>query len=79
MGQRYIPDRCSVYLTAAFRIAVFLCLKVSVSRILIMNAIIPFIDKLVMPKIYGHKKRPKVHSDYDITEPLKKRDVLTEN
>lgn len=64
-------------ITAAFRISPFSPEGVGFS-ILIMNAIIPFVDKIVMPKIYGHKKRPSVHPDYDLTEPLNKRDILAE-
>jgi len=76
MGRVLFPVGAAI-LTAAFRINAFSPEGVGFS-ILIMNAIIPFLDKLVMPKIYGHKKRPKVPADYIITEPLKKRDVLTE-
>lgn len=65
-------------LTAVFRIGHFAPEGVGIS-ILIMNAIIPFVDKIAMPRIYGHKKRPKVHADYDLTEPLAKRDILAEN
>lgn len=76
MGRTLFPIGAGI-LTAVFRIGYFSPEGVGFS-ILIMNAIIPFIDKLVMPKIYGHKKRPMVEPDYNLTEPLKKRDVLTE-
>lgn len=76
MGRNLFPIGAGL-LTAFFRINYFSPEGVGFS-ILIMNAIIPFLDKIVMPRIYGHKKRPSVHSDYDIREPLKKRDVLTE-
>lgn len=76
MGRTLFPIGAAI-LTAAFRISAFSPEGVGFS-ILIMNAIIPFLDKVVMPKIYGHTKRPKVQSDYSLTEPLKKRDILTE-
>lgn len=77
LGRTVFPIGAGI-ITAAFRIGYFSPEGVGFS-ILIMNAIIPFVDKLVMPRIYGHKKRPGVHPDYDLTEPLAKRDVLTEN
>ncbi|WP_423189974.1 RnfABCDGE type electron transport complex subunit D [Alkalibacterium sp. f15] len=76
MGRNIFPIGAAI-LTAAFRISLFSPEGVGFS-ILIMNAIIPFVDKVVMPRIYGHTKRPKVHLDYDLTEPLTKRDILTE-
>ncbi|WP_161878383.1 RnfABCDGE type electron transport complex subunit D [Alkalibacterium sp. MB6] len=75
-GRMLFPIGAGI-LTAAFRISAFSPEGVGFS-ILIMNAIIPFLDKLVMPRIYGHKKRPMVHPDYDLTEPLNKRDILAE-
>lgn len=77
LGRTVFPIGAGI-ITAAFRIGYFSPEGVGFS-ILIMNAIIPFVDKLVMPRIYGHKKRPGVHPDYDLTEPLTKRDVLTDN
>lgn len=77
IGRTLFPIGAGV-LTAVFRIGYFSPEGVGFS-ILIMNAVIPFIDKLVMPRIYGHKKRPVVDPDYDLTEPLTKKDVLTEN
>lgn len=65
-------------ITAVFRITYFSPEGVGFS-ILIMNAIVPFIDKEVMPRIYGHKKRPKVEPDYSLTEPLDKKDILADN
>lgn len=75
-GRTIYPIMAGI-ITAAFRISPFSPEGVGFS-ILIMNAIIPFVDKMVMPRIYGHKKRPSVHPDYDLTEPLNKRDVLAE-
>lgn len=75
-GRTIYPIMAGI-ITAAFRISPFSPEGVGFS-ILIMNAIIPFVDKMVMPRIYGHKKRPSVHPDYDLTEPLNKRDILAE-
>lgn len=76
MGRTLFPIGAGI-LTAAFRIAAFSPEGVGFS-ILLMNALIPFLDKEVMPRIYGHTKRPKVEPDYSLTEPLKKKDVLTD-
>lgn len=77
MGRTLFPIGAGI-ITAAFRISGFSPEGVGFS-ILIMNAIVPFLDKIAMPRIYGHKKRPGVEPDYDLTEPLAKRDILTEN
>lgn len=74
IGRTLFPIGAGI-LTAAFRIAAFSPEGVGFS-ILLMNAMIPFLDKEVMPRIYGHKKRPKVSPDYSLTEPLNKKDVL---
>lgn len=76
MGRTLFPIGAGI-LTAAFRIAPFSPEGVGFS-ILIMNAVIPFLDKEVMPRIYGHKKKPKVEPDYSLTEPLEKKDLLAD-
>lgn len=47
--------------------------------ILIMNAIIPYVDRLAFRKIYGHKNdRPYLGMSYNDREPFKRRDPITE-
>lgn len=65
-------------ITAAFRTSGFSPEGVGLS-IVIMNAVIPYVDRMVMPKIYGHKKRPNLGLGYNDREPYKKKDILADN
>lgn len=46
--------------------------------IVIMNAIMPYIDRMVYRKIYGHDDRPFLGMSYNDREPFKKRDPILE-
>lgn len=76
LGRTIFPIGAGI-ITAIFRIVYFSPEGVGFS-IIIMNAIIPFLDKELMARIYGHRKRPKVDPDYSLTEPLNKKDIMAE-
>lgn len=46
--------------------------------IIIMNAIMPYVDRIVYRKIYGHKKRPFLGMGYNDREPIRKHDPIAE-
>lgn len=64
-------------LTALFRITGFSPEGAGLS-ILAMNAIIPYIDRIGMPTIYGHESRPFLGLGHNDREPLKKKDILAD-
>lgn len=64
-------------ITAAFRTGGFAPEGVGIS-IVIMNAVISYVDRMTMPRIYGHKKNPFLGFGFDDREPRKKKDILAE-
>lgn len=46
--------------------------------IVTMNAIMPYVDRMLLRKIYGHDSRPFLGMSYNDREPLKKYDPIAE-